>query len=188
MAKADANGMNNAAGIAYGELIRRQRKAKKMNQEELGALVRVGKNAVGAWEAGRSRPDVGSVPVICEALDLSLEEFFGMPDSSQERIDEKNGITPVHISGDEFLAYGIVNEPEEAGNMISQVNEELKRINEEDPWICDISASIGIYAAVPRKEDNIDIFMTMADRSMYADKNRRKYGRRKDDIVTDTAQ
>ena len=101
---------------------------------------------------------------------------------------EQNGITPVHISGDEFLAYGIVNEPEEAGNMISQVNEELKRINEEDPWICDISASIGIYAAVPRKEDNIDIFMTMADRSMYADKNRRKYGRRKDDIVTDTAQ
>ena len=77
MAKADVNGMTNAAGIAYGELIRRQRKAKKMNQEELGALVKVGKNAVGAWEAGRSRPDVGSVPVICEALDLSLEEFFG---------------------------------------------------------------------------------------------------------------
>lgn len=79
MAKGEANGMTNAAGIAYGELIRRQRKAKKMNQEELGALVQVGKNAVGAWEAGRSRPDVGSVPVICEALDLSLEEFFGLP-------------------------------------------------------------------------------------------------------------
>ena len=94
MAKADANGMTNAAGVAYGELIRRQRKAKKMNQEELGALVRVGKNAVGAWEAGRSRPDVGSVPVICEALDLSLEEFFGMPEGQQERIDQRAGITP----------------------------------------------------------------------------------------------
>jgi transcriptional regulator with XRE-family HTH domain len=53
-----------------------------MNQEELGALVRVGKNAVGAWEAGRSRPDVSSVPVICEALDLSLEEFFGFSGES----------------------------------------------------------------------------------------------------------
>lgn len=101
---------------------------------------------------------------------------------------EKEGITPVHISGDEFLAYGIVNEPEEAGKMISQVNEELKKINEEDPWICDISASIGIYAAVPQKEDNIDIFMTMADRSMYAEKNRKKYGRRKDDIAADELQ
>ena len=93
MSKAD-NGMTNAAGIAYGDLIRRQRKAKKMNQEELGALVRVGKNAVGAWEAGRSRPDVGSVPVICEALDLSLEEFFGMPEGRMTRIDEASGITP----------------------------------------------------------------------------------------------
>ena len=92
MAKADANGMNNAAGIAYGELIRRQRKAKKMNQEELGALVRVGKNAVGAWEAGRSRPDVGSVPVICEALGLSLEEFFGLPDRDENIMTEENPI------------------------------------------------------------------------------------------------
>ncbi len=33
MARSDSNGMTNNAGIAYGELIRRQRKAKKMNQE-----------------------------------------------------------------------------------------------------------------------------------------------------------
>ena len=66
--------------------------------------------------------------------------------------------------------------------------EELKKINENDPWICNISASLGVYAAVPQAEDNIDIFMTMADRSMYADKNKRKYGRRKDDIKTDPQQ
>ena len=80
MARTDSDGMVNAAGVAYGDLIRRQRCARKMSQEELGALVHVGKNAVGAWEAGRSRPDVGSVPVICDALDLSLEEFFGLTD------------------------------------------------------------------------------------------------------------
>ena len=78
MSRANSDGMTNEAGIAYGELIRRQRRSKKMSQEELGALVSVGKNAVGAWEAGRSRPDVGSVPVICRALDLSLDEFFGL--------------------------------------------------------------------------------------------------------------
>lgn len=92
------------------------------------------------------------------------------------------GMTPVHISGDEFLAYGIVNDYEEAQNLVFRVNDELKRINEENPWICNISASLGVYAAVPQAEDNIDIFMTMADRAMYADKNKRKYGRRKDDI------
>lgn len=94
MSKFDENGMTNAAGVAYGDLIRRQRKAKKMNQEELGALVRVGKNAVGAWEAGRSRPDVGSVPVICEALDLSLEEFFGIPEKSEADRAREERITP----------------------------------------------------------------------------------------------
>ncbi len=94
MAKIDHDGMTNTAGVAYGDLIRRQRKAKKMKQEELGALVRVGKNAVGAWEAGRSRPDVGSVPVICEALDLTLEEFFGYPDRTGEEQSGRYTITP----------------------------------------------------------------------------------------------
>ena len=88
MSRANSDGMTNEAGIAYGELIRRQRRSKKMSQEELGALVSVGKNAVGAWEAGRSRPDVGSVPVICRALDLSLDEFFGLQETA--RIDPGN--------------------------------------------------------------------------------------------------
>jgi len=92
MSKADENGMLNESGVAYAELIRRQRRLKKMSQEELGSLVRVKKNAVGAWEAGRSRPDVSSVPIICEALDMSLEEFFGVRD--KERADKgKSGIT-----------------------------------------------------------------------------------------------
>ena len=54
MARSDQNGMTNAAGIAYGELIRRQRKAKKMNQEELGALVRVGSRAQPSGRGKRS--------------------------------------------------------------------------------------------------------------------------------------
>ena len=107
MARSDQNGMTNAAGIAYGELIRRQRKEKKMNQEELGALVKVGKNAVGAWEAGRSRPDVGSVPVICEALGLSLEEFFGFPDKSGET-GEYSGISG-EDRADLLRRYGVLN-------------------------------------------------------------------------------
>ena len=71
------SGLLNAAGVSYGGMIRARRKQKGLNQEELGALVSVGKNAVGAWESGRSRPDLNSVPVICEALGISLEEFYG---------------------------------------------------------------------------------------------------------------
>jgi GGDEF domain-containing protein len=61
--------------------------------------------------------------------------------------------------------------------------EMLEKINREDPWICDITAGVGVYAAIPQTEDNIDIFMTRADKAMYDDKNKRKYGRRKDDCV-----
>ena len=109
MAKADENGMCNAAGITYGELIRRRRKAKHMSQEELGALVKVKKNAVGAWEAGRSRPDVSSVPVICDALGLSLEEFFGFPEGNGEDAGVTAGISRKEQS--ELLSrYGALNE------------------------------------------------------------------------------
>ena len=90
--------------------------------------------------------------------------------------------TPVHISGDEFIAYGTTESIEEAERTVRFVHDELDRLNREDPWICNISASIGYYAAVPEEGDTIDTFVTMADRAMYADKNKRKYGRRKDDI------
>ena len=90
---------------------------------------------------------------------------------------EKHGITPVHISGDEFQAFGIQNSPEEAKELIPVIRESLDRMNREDPWISDISASIGVYSAVPGEENGLDEYMTKADREMYADKARRKQGR-----------
>jgi transcriptional regulator with XRE-family HTH domain len=71
--------MLNAAGKSFAEIIRSKRMECGMNQEQLGARVHVGKNAVGAWESGRSRPDLNSVPIICETLGVTLEEFYGIP-------------------------------------------------------------------------------------------------------------
>lgn len=78
-------GLLNAAGVPYGEIIRKHRREKGIRQEDLGSLAQVGKNAVGAWEAGRSRPDLSSVPLLCDKLEISLDEFFGM---KQEKTDE----------------------------------------------------------------------------------------------------
>ena len=44
------------------------------------------------------------------------------------QVVSKKGMIPVHISGDEFLAYGLMDSMEEAGSVIPLVNEELKRI------------------------------------------------------------
>ena len=90
---------------------------------------------------------------------------------------EQYGITPVHISGDEFQAFGVTDSREEAENIVRLIRESLSRQNREDPWICEISASIGMYAAVPGEENGMDEYMTKADREMYADKAMRKKGR-----------
>ena len=89
---------------------------------------------------------------------------------------------PVHISGDEFLAYGIVNSTEEAEKLKDCAREAIDRLNRTEPWLCDISASFGVYAAIPQENDTIDLYMTLADRRMYEEKNNRKFGRRKEDL------
>lgn len=91
---------------------------------------------------------------------------------------QRYGITPVHISGDEFQAFGIVESREKAKELVRMIRESMERMNREEPWICDISASIGIYTAVPGEGNGMDEFMTKADREMYADKTRRKQERR----------
>ena len=96
------------------------------------------------------------------------------------KVLEAYGITPVHISGDEFLAYGITDNSEEAHRLIGIIQDELDRNNYEDPWICAISASVGLYAAVPQEGDTLDEFMTNADRAMYLNKNQKKHRRRSD--------
>ncbi len=88
------------------------------------------------------------------------------------------GYTPVHISGDEFLVYGIASTREEADQLTGKIREEIDRTNREDPWICDLSASLGSFADVPEKEgDEVDRFLTNADRNMYADKHQKHAAR-----------
>ena len=82
--------MLNAAGCSFGDQIREYRLKCGMTQEKLGALVRVKKNAVGAWEAGRSRPDLASVPKLCKTLGIPLPVFFGLQEPEDPfRITER---------------------------------------------------------------------------------------------------
>ncbi len=71
-------GKLNDSGESFGDLIREYRRRRGLSQEQLGALVRVKKNAVGAWESGRSRPDIASVPTLCRELGIPLQVFFGV--------------------------------------------------------------------------------------------------------------
>ena len=65
---------------AVCERIRYYRKKKGMEQKQLAQLLGITGNAVTNWENGRSRPDIQTLPRLCEILDISLYELLGLPD------------------------------------------------------------------------------------------------------------
>lgn len=76
----------------YGDVIRRFRTEKGLNQPQLAGLLGVNKNAVSNWEAGRTRPDINTLPVLCAALGISISDFFGAEEAagSLSRDDQRS--------------------------------------------------------------------------------------------------
>lgn len=60
--------------------IRHYRTLMRMEQKDLALRIGVTANAISNWETGRSRPDLSLIPVICEALDITLYDIFDMKD------------------------------------------------------------------------------------------------------------
>lgn len=68
----------------YGEIIRKGRMRRGINQIQLAEILGLSRNLVSNWEAGRSRPDINIIPALCEQLDISISAFFGVTEQSQE--------------------------------------------------------------------------------------------------------
>ena len=59
-----------------GETIYKLRKEKGLSQAELGALVGVSNKAVSKWETDEANPDIQSLPLVAEALGVTLDELL----------------------------------------------------------------------------------------------------------------
>ncbi len=90
------------------------------------------------------------------------------------RVLEDDGMTCVHISGDEFIAVGFVQDAEHAARLGENVHVAIDDINHRERWICDIGASVGTFAAVPRADEVLDDFLIRADGAMYRNKRSRR--------------
>lgn len=149
-----------------------------------GLLNRRGYMKQAPVEFDRARSERRMFAVISADMDhlKDINDAYGHPmgDEAIRRMGiclqvlEENHMTPVHISGDEFVAYGVVDDMKQARGMLSLIQGEIASRNRQDPWICDISASLGVYAAVPRPDEDIGDFLARADRAMYADKNHKR--------------
>ena len=72
-------------------------------QKALAKAIGVSSNAVSNWENGRARPDVSLLPSICDTLQITLYDLFGLPDPGirntereQELLDNFHKLTDGH--------------------------------------------------------------------------------------------
>ncbi|MBQ4565349.1 MAG: helix-turn-helix transcriptional regulator [Oscillospiraceae bacterium] len=60
-----------------GTIIRSQRIAQGLTQEELGAKVFVSKQAVSKWETGKTLPDIEMIRALCDILKINKDDILG---------------------------------------------------------------------------------------------------------------
>lgn len=84
------------------ERIRHYREQAGMEQKALAKMIGITGNSVSNWENGRSRPDINLIPSICEALQVTLYELFGMEDPSMQL----NAREQMHMTSYRLLSKG----------------------------------------------------------------------------------
>lgn len=59
-----------------GKRIKEERQKRKWTQEQLGEKLNVSRSAVSSWEVGRNYPDLETIILICDLLEISLDELL----------------------------------------------------------------------------------------------------------------
>jgi transcriptional regulator with XRE-family HTH domain len=77
--------------VQLGARIAALRKEQGITQVQMAQLLKVSQQTITAYEAGRRRMPVSSLPVIARYLGVSIEELIGEPPSAAAR---KRGPTP----------------------------------------------------------------------------------------------
>ena len=71
--------------IKIGKFIQEKRKEKNITQSELAEKLNISDRAISKWENGICLPDAGNMPILCDILDITINDLF-----SGEKVDMKN--------------------------------------------------------------------------------------------------
>ena len=71
--------------IKIGKFIQEKRKEKGITQSELAEKLNITERAISKWENGICMPDVGTIPELCEILNITINDLF-----SGEVVNMKN--------------------------------------------------------------------------------------------------
>lgn len=97
--------------IKIGNFISLCRKDKKLTQEQLAEKLHVSTNAVSKWERGLNLPDYSNMQVLCEVLEISLNEFFSGEHLKENEIknqSEKNILDILKFANDKNKKYKLL--------------------------------------------------------------------------------
>ena len=71
--------------IKIGKFIQEKRKEKNITQSELAEKLNISDRAISKWENGICLPDAGNMPILCDILEITINDLF-----SGEKVDMKN--------------------------------------------------------------------------------------------------
>jgi len=93
------------------ERIRHYRLHQGMEQKVFAEKIGAQANTVSNWEKGRSRPDVSLLPLICEALGITLPQLFGL-EAPEDMLTERESRLISHYrelnAGDQYTVDTLV--------------------------------------------------------------------------------
>ena len=93
------------------ERIRYYRRLQGMEQKVFAEKIGAQPNTVSNWEKGRSRPDISLVPLICDALGITLQQIFGLETPKDMLTERENNLVSQYRklnAGDQYTVDTLV--------------------------------------------------------------------------------
>lgn len=94
------------------ERIRFYRDKRGIDQRDMAEQLGITSNSISNWETGRSRPDVNLLPAICEVLDITLNDLFGLESSDANVTDKQRELITKYealSSGHQFIVDNLID-------------------------------------------------------------------------------
>lgn len=85
--------------MSIAEIIKRERKTKKLTQEQLGKLLNLSHDTISLWEKGKSLPDLETAKKLAIIFDITLDELADMPASKNIIINSFNNSKGINFRG-----------------------------------------------------------------------------------------
>ena len=70
-------GVTKMDNVQTGELIAELRRKQGLTQQQLADKLNLSNKTISKWESGSGSPDISNLPVLAEALGISVDELLG---------------------------------------------------------------------------------------------------------------